>query len=512
MSEKQKKSRRNFIGEISSAAGFAALVNAAGQPTNASIGGVSRTNVQSAGSEKGALEKQIPAGDKGDGTEQAKVRKNKNPNSEFESFSRYKPSFGGPPGSDHYLGKLVPGLRKSGLAPVPVHAPDLEKLEYKMVGGAKEFHIRCTAVKREFLPGIFIDVWGYNGSVPGPVIEIVQGDRVRLVVHNDLPEHTSLHLHGIELPVAMDGVPGLVQDLIAPGKSFVYEFTLHQTGTFFYHSHVAMQEALGMVGVLIAHPKVAFDPPVDRDFVLVYQNFYVPANSSIADTSLMDWNFHTINGRSGPYTTPMVVRQGERVRVRLVNFSPMQHHPIHFHGHTFWITGSEGGRIPEQAWLPRNNTLVGVAMAQDFEFIANNPGDWIFHCHMVHHMMNHMVRQIGPRIRQAHSAQAYLNSPLHVPPPENNLSDIGFKTPGYPQEMQGMMNEPEMSMEAMMKVMMKKECRGMRKHWSSGVKGLMTVLRVLPDDLYDRVMNSNEHIAPGEIFDAIVQGRYKKHE
>ncbi len=253
----------------------------------------------------------------------------------INSFSRYEPSFGGPPGSDHYLGKLVPGLRGSGLPPVTVHAPDLKKIPWKMVGGVKEFHITCQNVKQELLPGTFMNIWGYNGSAPGPMIEAYQGDRCRFIVHNELPEPTSMHWHGLELPIAMDGVPGLVQDLIQPGQTYVYEFDLHQTGTFFYHAHVAMQEAMGMAGLFIIHPKIAYDPPVDRDFALVYQNYFIPPNSDIVDTSLMDWNWHAINGRCGPSTTPMVVRLGERVRVRLMNFSPMQHHPIHFHGHTF---------------------------------------------------------------------------------------------------------------------------------------------------------------------------------
>lgn len=434
-----------------------------------------------------------------------------NANSEFREYSRYTPSFGGPPTNKHYMGKLMPGLRPPNQAPVAVHTPDLKKLDYKLVNGVKEFHLRAMAVKRELLPGYFMDVWGYNGSMPGPMIEAYQGDRVRLVLHNDLPEPTTLHLHGFELPIAMDGVPGLVQDLIAPGKSFAYEMTLHQTGTFFYHSHVAMQETMGMMGLFIVHPKIAYEPVVDRDFALVYQNFYIPANSTVVDSTIMDWNWHTINGRSGPYTTPMVVRHGERVRVRLINFSPVQHHPIHFHGHTFWLTGTEGGRIPDSAWIPRNNTLVGVAMAQDFEFIANNPGDWIFHCHMTHHMMNHMTSQVGPRMRQMTVTNDYMAALPDMPDPIDVLGTPAMKTPGYPENMVGMMMSDEMSPEHMAKILNRKEVRGMRKGWQSGVHGLMTVLRVLPDELYDQVMTSNGYVAPGSIFDAIVRGNYKKH-
>lgn len=435
---------------------------------------------------------------------QAKANGRTAGNDGFSNFSRYKPSFGGPPQSDHYLGKMMPGLRASGLPPVPVIAPDINKLEWKLVNGVKEFHLVAMPVKREFLPGLEMDVWGYNGSLPGPTIEVTQGDRVRIIVHNKLPEPTSVHWHGFELPIAMDGVPGLVQDLIPPGKEFVYSFDIHQTGTFFYHSHVAMQEGMGMAGLFICHPKIAYDPPVDRDFALVFQNFFILPNATIPDTTLMDWNFHTINGRSGPFTTPMVVKHGERVRVRLLDFSPMQHHPIHFHGHTFWLTGTEGGRIPPSAWIPRNNTLVGVAMVQDFEFIANNPGDWIFHCHMVHHMMNHMVRQVGPRIRPGHNVMQYINNPDTVPEPINALNEPGFRVPGYPQGMQGMMMSDEMRPEAIARITSKRETRGMRKDWHKGVKGLMTVLRVLPDDLYNKVMNSNAPLEPGEIFDALV--------
>ncbi len=434
-------------------------------------------------------------------------RQSNNSNSKFSDYSRYHPSFGGPPDSDEYLGKLIPGFRKPGLEAVPFETPDLEKLPWRMVNGAKEFELRCTPVKREFLPGQHMNVWGFNDSMPGPTIEAIQGDRIRIVVHNELPEPTSVHWHGLELPVEFDGVPGLTQHLIHPGKTKIYEFDLHQTGTFFYHSHVAMQEAFGMVGFFIIHPRVAYDPPVDRDFGLIFQNFFIPPNSNTADSMRMDWNWHTINGHSGPYTTPMVCKHGERVRVRLLDFSPMQHHPIHFHGHTFWLTGTEGGRIPTSAWIPRNTTLVGVAMAHDFEFVAFNPGDWIFHCHMVHHMMNHMTPQIGPRIRGDQSVSEYLDALPNRPSADFSFTNKAFETPGYPQKMQ----EMEMSQEMLKKINGKREARGMRKNWHMGVKGLMTVLRVLPDELFHRVMSSNESIAPGEIFEEIVKGKYHNH-
>ncbi|WP_342348166.1 copper oxidase [uncultured Nitrospira sp.] len=430
-----------------------------------------------------------------------------NANSKFSSYSRYYPSFGGPPDSDEYLGKLVPGLRTSGLEPVSFQAPDLDTLPWKMVNGVKEFELRCTPVQREFLPGKFMNVWGFNHSMPGPTLEAFQGDRVRIIVHNELPEPTSVHWHGLELPVEFDGVPGVTQHLIHPGEAYVYEYDLHQTGTFFYHSHVAMQEAFGMVGFFIIHPRIAYDPPVDRDFGLIFQNFFIPPNARTPDSMGMDWNWHTINGRSGPFTTPLVCKHGERVRIRLIDFSPMQHHPIHIHGHTFWLTGTEGGRIPPSAWIPRNTTLVGVAMAQDFEFVAFNPGDWTFHCHMVHHMMNHMVRQVGPRIRGEEDVSTYLDSLPNRPPAESAFENPAFGVPGYPQKMQGQ----EMGEEAMQQINGRRETRGMRKKWHEGIKGLMTVMRVLPEEFYDLVMHSEEKIPPGAIFEAIAKGQYRTH-
>ena len=147
---------------------------------------------------------------------------------------------------------LVPGLRPAGEPPPRVIVPDLpEKLAWKMVDGAKEFHLYCRHTRREFLPDLYIDVWGFNDSMPGPTIEVDQGDRVRIWVHNELPESTGIHWHGLEVPIAMDGVPGLTQPPLAPGQTQAFEFTLHQEGTFFYHSHDGMQDGMGMVGLFV---------------------------------------------------------------------------------------------------------------------------------------------------------------------------------------------------------------------------------------------------------------------
>ncbi len=419
----------------------------------------------------------------------------------FGGFSRFRPSRGNDPQSDFYIGKLVPGLRSADAGPVPFVAPDTEKLPYVMKNGVKEFQLVPQPVRREFLPGYWMNVYGYNGSMPGPVIEITQGDRVRIVVTNELPEDTFVHCHGFELPVQYDGADVLNQNPIRPGGTFVYEFDVHEDGTFFYHSHVPMQEAFGMVGWIIVHPRQPYSPPVDRDFGLIFQNFFIDSTQTIADSWRMDWNWHTINGRSGPFTTPVVVKHGERVRIRIMNFSPMQHHPIHIHGHTFWITGHEGARAPYSSWVPRNTELIGIAQATNFEFIANNPGDWMFHCHMVHHMMNHMVRQVGPRIRHGDSVDRYLADLQVRPAPEVSATALGEKPPGYPQEMLGM----RMSAPFLEKIWGRREVQGMRADWPMSVMGLMTTLRVLPADLYHLVMETEQTVPKGSVFEEIVR-------
>jgi len=283
--------------------------------------------------------------------------------------------------------------------PVLVESPDLPQLPWRMDGTVKEFHLVAEPVKQELVPGKVANLWGFNGSAPGPTIQVNQGDRVRIIVDNHLPEPFSMHWHGFEIPHNMDGAPGTSQDPIKPGGRFVYEFTLHQEGTYFYHSHLAMQEMIGMLGAFIMHPKQPYDPPVDRDFVILLQEYAILPSNATPNSMNMEFNWLTFNGKAGPATTPLLVRLGDRVRIRVINLG-MDHHPIHLHGHTFVVTGSEGGRQPKTTWAPGNTVLVGVAQARDIEFVANNPGDWMLHCHLPHHMMNQMSSTVGPLTRR----------------------------------------------------------------------------------------------------------------
>jgi hypothetical protein len=197
----------------------------------------------------------------------------------------------------------------------------------------------------------------------------------------------------------------------------------------------------------------------------------------------------------------LVCKHGERVRIRILNFAPKQHHPIHLHGHTFWVTGHEGARIPSSAWVPRNTELIAVAQASDFEFIANNPGDWMMHCHMVHHMMNHMTRHVGPRMRPNQSVDQFLSNTATRPRVDFAAPDEAWDTPGYPQKMQGQ----ERTEGQLEKIWSRREVKGMRANFPMGVKALMTAVRVLPEDLYRLVMESDQPVEKGAVFAEIVR-------
>ena len=275
---------------------------------------------------------------------------------------------------------------------LPVTVPNGAKLPFKLVGGAKVFHLVAEPVEHEFLPGLQAQCWGYNGSVHGPVIEAVEGDHVRIYVTNRLPAATTVHWHGLRVPNGMDGVGGLTQKPIEPGETFKYEFTLQHAGTLMYHSHhdEMTQMALGMTGMLIIHPRRPRHT-VDRDYVIMLHEWRIdPGARRPNPLEMTDFNVLTMNAKAFPATAPMVAKTGERVRIRLGNLGAMDHHPIHLHGHRFWITETDGGVIPESARWPETTVLVPTGSTRTIELVADNPGDWPLHCHMTHHLMNQM--------------------------------------------------------------------------------------------------------------------------
>jgi FtsP/CotA-like multicopper oxidase with cupredoxin domain len=278
-------------------------------------------------------------------------------------------------------------------------------LPWRRNGEWKEFHLVAEPVTREMAPGMKASLWGYNGQSPGPTIEAVEGDKVRIFVTNKLAEHTTVHWHGMPVPNGMDGVGGLTQPHIEPGKTFVYEFVLKRSGTFMYHPHAdeMVQMAMGMMGLFIVHPRDPQQHRVDRDFAFIMASYDIDPGTSLPKVMTMtDFSLWAWNSRVFPGIDPLVVRRGDRVRVRVGNLT-MTNHPIHMHGYSFEMTCTDGGWVPPSARLPEVTTDVPVGAMRAFEFVADEPGDWAIHCHKAHHTMNamgHDVRtMIGARER-----------------------------------------------------------------------------------------------------------------
>ena len=302
--------------------------------------------------------------------------------------------------------------------------PNVKNAAYTVENGIKVFHLTAEQVRQEVSKGVYANAWGYNGGTPGPTIVVNQGDKVRIVVTNHLPDSTSVHWHGLIVPNSMDGVPGAEPSPeIQPSKSFTYEFTVKQAGTFMYHSHVdvAKQEMMGLDGMFISLPKggdVVNGQPVNRDYTLLLQEWdlvnppqskpgitatqgmgsnsmtsgmnggygegQVPAGTYDVNPESMSWNIFTLNGKQFPATASMEVKKGDKVLVRLGNLS-MQNHPMHLHGHNFTVVAKDGIPLPKSAQYEANTIDVAPGETYDVEFTADNPGTWVFHCHLPHH-------------------------------------------------------------------------------------------------------------------------------
>lgn len=279
-------------------------------------------------------------------------------------------------------------------------------LPYRLNEGVKEFHLVAEPVVREMAPGFNVNMWGYNGQSPGPTIEVVHGDRVRIFVTNRLPEATSIHWHGQRLPNGMDGVSGLNQKPIGVGKTFVYEFEAKRPGTFMYHPHAdeMTQMAMGMMGFWVTHPKTPTDaiPTVDRDYCFLLNAFDVEPGSKTPNiNTMLDFNIWGFNSTVYPATSPLVASLGDRVRVRVGNLT-MTNHPIHIHGIEFEVTGTDGGPVPPSARWPEVTTDIAVGQMRQIEFIADEPGDWAMHCHKSHHTMGAMGHDVSTLIGLNH--------------------------------------------------------------------------------------------------------------
>ena len=304
------------------------------------------------------------------------------------------------PTSDGSTRPLVP---EGPLGYRPVVTPNSSSLPWKLIDGVKVFHLIAEPVTHEFIPAmeghsaLVAQCWGYNGRVHGPTIEAVEGDQLRIYVTNRLKAPTTVHWHGVLVPSGMDGVGGVSQKAIQPGETYKYEFTLKQHGTYMYHSHhdEMTQMQLGMIGLFIIHPRRYDRPPPDRDYAIMLSEWKIEVGARRPDPNEMtDFNVFTMNARSFPGTQPLLAKAGERVRIRLGNLSSMSHHAIHLHGHNFKVVETDGGEIAESAQWPETTVIMPTGSTRTIEFIATE-GDWVMHCHMLHHVMTQMGHTFG---------------------------------------------------------------------------------------------------------------------
>jgi hypothetical protein len=256
----------------------------------------------------------------------------------------------------------------------------------------------------------------------------------------------------------MDGVSGVNQPPIGVGKTFVYEFVARRPGTFMYHPHAdeMVQMAMGMMGSWVTHPRDAAATAVDRDFVFLMSAYDVFPGAAVPRVNTMlDFNLWSWNSRVFPGIDPLVVRRGDRVRVRIGNLT-MTNHPIHLHGHEFVVAGTDGGWTPPGSRWPEVTVDIGVGQMRAIEFVASELGDWAFHCHKSHHTMNAMghdvptmigvpqqdltekIRALIPDYMAMGSAGMAEMGDMEMPLPDNTLPMMSGRGPFGPIEMGGM--------------------------------------------------------------------------
>lgn len=283
-------------------------------------------------------------------------------------------------------------------------ASDQKALEPTINDGVKEFTLTAEPIRWEYSKGKTITAWAYNGQVPGPEIRVTEGDKVRIKLVNKLPKATTIHWHGINVPYTMDGVPGVSQDAVKPGETFTYEFTATPAGTHFYHTHgsahadEAQQMDMGLTGAFIVEPADYQKP--SSEFTLLLDDWQKSGNDfnmSMMDMDMedhamnMNYNLFTINGLAAPDTDALDVKQGDKVRVRLINASTSTIHPMHLHGHQFKVVAEDGNELPPAQQRIRNTITLNPGETYDVEFTADNPGVWAFHCHELHHAGSGML-------------------------------------------------------------------------------------------------------------------------
>ena len=273
----------------------------------------------------------------------------------------------------------------------PADAKGGQPLQPRIVAGVKEFTLNVQKIRWHILPDVEVVAYTYNGSVPGPQIRVTEGDKIRVIVNNQLDEPTTVHWHGMEIPNAQDGAGSVTQVPIAPGSTFTYEWTVPNTpGTFFYHTHTNsdVQQTLGLYGALIIDPK---QPSVkyDAEYTVLLGEWTINSGKTYPSMDMEGLlpNYFTINGKSYPATDTVNVKVGQKVLLRFIG-SGQFIHPMHLHGQPFKVIASDGFPIPDVAQLTKDVLLIGPGETYDVTFTARAPGKWLLHCHIAHHTTN----------------------------------------------------------------------------------------------------------------------------
>lgn len=236
--------------------------------------------------------------------------------------------------------------------------------------GTKQWEITASVVQWETEPGTVLEAYAYNGTVPGPQLGADVGDKVRIILHNELRQPTVIHFHGLLVPNAMDGVPVITQPAVMPGESFTYEFTLRNSGSHMYHPHFMAehQVPMGLLGAfVVTDPNDAAEPVADIDYTMI-----------INDGPLG----FTLNGKGFPATEPIVATQGATIRVRYMN-EGLQIHPMHLHGMRQLVIAKDGYLLSDPHF--EDTVLVAPGERIDVLVEATELGVWALHCHILTH-------------------------------------------------------------------------------------------------------------------------------
>ena len=273
-------------------------------------------------------------------------------------------------------------------------------LEPRIEDGVKVFDIEASIIQWNILPDVAVEAYAYNRQVPGPRLQMTEGDHVRINFHNALPETTTVHWHGLILPNEMDGPAKITQKPVPLGGSYTYEFTVGQSGTYFYHSHdhPDRQQALGLYGALLIAPK---DPgaevKADLDYTIQLQEWlkreWLTYPAMLMEGALP--NYFTINGKAYPSTDTVAMKVGQTIKLRFIGTNNNFVHPMHVHGGPFEVVAVDGVTLNQSARYQADTVNVGPGQRYDVVWTARKPGKWLVHCHIPHHTANNNVEQQG---------------------------------------------------------------------------------------------------------------------